>query len=751
MGKLQEENMDTLDLAVAAERIQQTQGNWLSVLDALRGGAALYVVCNHATALLTLPFADARAFHSLPLELLAGVMHVFAFGHQAVVLFFVLSGFCIHFRQAQALHTRPATEVYAQFQVRTYFARRWWRIVPPFYFSLIFTMFVDWITRLIYPAFLYHLTSNRIANQILAQNNTISAFVGNIFFLQTLACSTFGNNTPLWSLAYEFFLYALYPTFLKLRCTVGKRKSLIIIGILSTLAAICINTFPQNPFFLLPVLAYWLSWVFGAFAAEAHIGRQLLPKLLGNIYILGFMGILWLTTVRILPPILSDTFGAALCSLLVLRMLSRIYMPPEAFSNGNMIRAMMRVGAFSYSLYLTHVPVLGLICTAWFTTHHTFPTNPLLFLVGVCISVAVGWFTSRLSSADLCLGVKIVKIALTHVDLPNQSKGGVANQVHHFANVLTERGHEVTMFTFSPAYEECCYKVHQYASRSALKTVQSYLFALKLAHTDFSRFDILHTNGDNYLLRGRHPQVRTFYGSARDEAQTAVSLRRRLHQRAIAQLEEVSTKAADINVGISEATRKRLPAISTIIPCGVDLSHFCPGPKALCPTILFVGTAGGRKRGTFLADVFQREIRSHFPDSQLWTVADKPLEGAGITNYGRVSLSTLTMLYQQAWVFCLPSTYEGFGVPYIEAMASGTPVVASPNPGAGEVLCSGQYGIIAEDAHLGEQITRLLGSYENREHYVTLELARASNFAWARVADQYETLYAKLCGKDIHL
>ena len=387
------ENTDNLDITVTAERIRQTQGNWLSVLDALRGGAALYVVCSHAAILMTTRFWEARSMHSLPLQAMAVVMYIFAYGHQAVILFFVLSGFCIHFRQAQALHNRPASEVYAQFRIRTYFVRRWRRIVPPFYFALVFTAFIDWITRLINPSFLFHLTGNKLADQILAQNNTLSMFVGNVFFMQGLTYPPFGNNTPLWSLSYEFFLYALYPVFLKLRCTLGKRGSLMLVGFLSTLAVVCGYVLPQNRFFLLSVIAYWFIWVLGAFAAEKYVAKQKLPKPFRNIYVLGFMAILWLATIHILPAVLSDTFGAAFCTLFILYALDRLCMPLDAVSNGNIMRTMTRIGAFSYSLYLTHVPVLGLICTAWFTTHSSFPTDPLLFVVGVCVSIAVGWLT----------------------------------------------------------------------------------------------------------------------------------------------------------------------------------------------------------------------------------------------------------------------------------------------------------------------------------------------------------------------
>ncbi len=342
-----------------------------------------------------------------------------------------------------------------------------------------------------------------------------------------------------------------------------------------------------------------------------------------------------------------------------------------------------------------------------------------------------------------------MKIAMTHVALPNESKGGVAHQVHSLANVLAERGHEVTMFTFSPPYAECRYRVHQYSTRRLPRNPswRTFLFAARLARTDFSRFDVLHTNGDNYLLRGRHPQVRTFYGSAKDEFLSAVRLRRRLYQAFMVTLEEIGGRVADVNVGISEATRARIPQVTRIIPCGVDTSRFRPGPKAEKPAILFVGTTGGRKRGTFLADVFAREVRPRFPSAELWAVTERPLPGEGIQNFGRASTDVLADLYQRAWVFCLPSTYEGFGVPYIEALAAGTAVVASPNPGAKEVLCDSRFGLIANDEGIGSALNSLLSEDAARERYAAHGLLRAQDFRWENVAEQYEKVYAELSGK----
>ncbi len=183
-----------------------------------------------------------------------------------------------------------------------------------------------------------------------------------------------------------------------------------------------------------------------------------------------------------------------------------------------------------------------------------------------------------------------MKIAMTHVDLPNESKRGVAQQAHHMANTLVKRGHDVTMFSFSPAFADCLYQVHQYPKAPRFRKLSPFVFAAALAKTDFSDFDVIHTHGNNYLLWGRHPQVRTFNGSAIDEARSAVSLRHRLDQTANIALEDIGAKVADICIGISQATQKRIPAVSKIIACGVDLTYFPPGENAPQPTILFVGT-----------------------------------------------------------------------------------------------------------------------------------------------------------------
>ena len=125
-------------------------------------------------------------------------------------------------------------------------------------------------------------------------------------------------------------------------------------------------------------------------------------------------------------------------------------------------------------------------------------------------------------------------------------------------------------------------------------------------------------------------------------------------------------------------------------------------------------------------------------------VAEDAPERPAVKVFRRVPDAELAALYRSAWVFCLPSTYEGFGIPYVEAMASGCPVVATPNPGAREVTQSGKLGVISDEQHLGSELVRLLASRAERERLATLGLEGAKQYDLRMVARSYEALYTSL-------
>jgi glycosyltransferase involved in cell wall biosynthesis len=160
------------------------------------------------------------------------------------------------------------------------------------------------------------------------------------------------------------------------------------------------------------------------------------------------------------------------------------------------------------------------------------------------------------------------------------------------------------------------------------------------------------------------------------------------------------------------------------------------------PSILFVGTWEGRKRGAFLHDVFRREVLPAVPGAELWMVSDFCEESEGVRWIQAPDDAELSQLMSRSWCFCLPSSYEGFGLPYLEAMAHGVPVVASPNPGSRMLLADG-CGLLAGDDELGPRLVEVLGNRELRQSLAAKGSGRVEEYSWERMAERHEQAYAQ--------
>ncbi len=340
-----------------------------------------------------------------------------------------------------------------------------------------------------------------------------------------------------------------------------------------------------------------------------------------------------------------------------------------------------------------------------------------------------------------------MRIAMGASALPSSSKNGAGYQAHYMANTFTRRGHTVVMFTPAPKPEEALYDVQHVDVGTSLRTFR---FGWNLAHSDFSGFDVIHAHGDdNWLwLQGKRKpaHVRTMHGSCMAEAMNIPGIKEKLRMFMLGLSELISVTVADRTVAVSVNTTRSYPWIKRVIPNGVDLSAFCPGEKEQAPTLLFVGTYHNRKRGKWLMEVFEKQVRPRVPGAKLWMVCDAPV-AEGVEVLGRLSTEELADRYRRAWVFCLPSTYEGFGVPYIEAMASGTAVVTTRNPGSVEVLDGGKWGTLASDEELGTALVKVLTDQAERQRLEQLGLRRAVRFGWDTVAGEYEALYQEVLAK----
>ena len=338
---------------------------------------------------------------------------------------------------------------------------------------------------------------------------------------------------------------------------------------------------------------------------------------------------------------------------------------------------------------------------------------------------------------------------MTSLYLPSGSKIGVGYQAHGLANALTDVGHEVTMFSPCPATPGARYA---HVHHPTPGPNQAWHWARAIAAFDLSGFDILHAHGEDYLLGrvSRPAHIRTMHGSCFAEALHIQGARERLRMAALGASELVASVRADHTVGVSENTRRWYPWIKTVIPNGVDLDRFDTGvERETVPTVLFVGTYHRRKRGALLMEQFERVVRPAIADARLWMVCEDAPPAPGIESLGRLTDEQLADRYGRAWVFCLPSTYEGFGIPYIEAMASGTPVVATANAGAVEVLDAGRYGRVVPDDQIGTALVQLLRDAPARDRLAQTGHDRSAIYAFPSIAERYVAVYrSELARKD---
>ena len=176
-----------------------------------------------------------------------------------------------------------------------------------------------------------------------------------------------------------------------------------------------------------------------------------------------------------------------------------------------------------------------------------------------------------------------------------------------------------------------------------------------------------------------------------------------------------------------------------VTPLGVD-DAFSPGAAAADSYVLFVGAIEPRKNPLAAAAAAREAGR---PLVVAGPVRDRGLasrlEQAGADLRGYVSRDELANLYRGAACLVFPSRYEGFGLPVVEAMASGTPVVAAPDPALREV--AGDAAVFVPADELAGGIRRAI---EERDRLVAAGLERARRFTWDETARRTLEVYREL-------
>jgi glycosyltransferase involved in cell wall biosynthesis len=170
------------------------------------------------------------------------------------------------------------------------------------------------------------------------------------------------------------------------------------------------------------------------------------------------------------------------------------------------------------------------------------------------------------------------------------------------------------------------------------------------------------------------------------------------------------------------------PGRILVTPLGVD-GDFTPNGRG-GGYLLFVGAIEPRKDPLAALDAAEEVglplvVAGPVRDERL----AQTLRERGAIVHGYVDKDVLVSLYRGAACLVFPSRFEGFGLPLLEAMACGTPVVATPDPALMEV--AGDAALFAQRGGLGRAVARAL---RGRERLRVDGILRARQFAWSETA-----------------
>jgi phosphatidylinositol alpha-mannosyltransferase len=214
-----------------------------------------------------------------------------------------------------------------------------------------------------------------------------------------------------------------------------------------------------------------------------------------------------------------------------------------------------------------------------------------------------------------------------------------------------------------------------------------------------------------------------------------------------------------------EFISKHFPGYYTIIPNGVDVEHFSPDASPFEHfrdgklNILFTGRLEKRKGFIYLLKAYEH-IKREDPDVRLIVVGPgtrlrRKYEGLikkkrlkDVVFAGYVPYTDLPRYYKSADVFCAPATgLESFGIVLLEAMAVGTPVVASNIAGYASVMTHGSEGFLVpprdEDA-LAETLSLLLKDESLRQQMGARGRLKAEEHSWPLIAQLVMDYYLRI-------
>ncbi|MBU6347547.1 MAG: glycosyltransferase family 4 protein [Actinomycetales bacterium] len=347
--------------------------------------------------------------------------------------------------------------------------------------------------------------------------------------------------------------------------------------------------------------------------------------------------------------------------------------------------------------------------------------------------------------------------------------GGVSAHVHDLANALIKKGHYVSVIAPAESDEDLPFFVESTGKPRAVRyngSVARLSFGPIVARRvskwiEQGEFDVLHVHEPlapsvSVLAcwAAKGPIVATWHSSM-DRSRVIMSL---------AKLAQTVMEKVSARIAVSPAAKQtmfdHLGGDAVVIPNGVDVAGFTgaiglPEWNSDSPTLVFLGRVDEPRKGLSVLLAAFPKIRREFPDLKLLiagpgdcadllselTSADQ----AAITHVGRVTDEAKPNVYASGDIYVAPNTGgESFGIVLLEAMASGTPVVASDLPAFHRVLNGGESGRLFknEDSDsLAREVIDLLRDKSELARLKKVGLEEVQQYDWASVANEILEVY----------
>ena len=220
-------------------------------------------------------------------------------------------------------------------------------------------------------------------------------------------------------------------------------------------------------------------------------------------------------------------------------------------------------------------------------------------------------------------------------------------------------------------------------------------------------------------------------------------------------------KHAERVVAVSENTRKDLlrfypwldPARIVVIHNGIDLGYFTPSDAPKRKVLLYVGARAVHKNFALalrlLASTPAQGLTLELCGGGALSRGEQALiSKLGLEDrvraLGAVPQGALRRAYQTGFALIYPSYYEGFGIPPLEAMACGCPVLASNRSSLPEVVGTAALSFDPARLEQAQQALLALGNVAARQRLVVQGLQRAKLFSHTRMVASYVALYQEL-------